>query len=100
MPGWNATGVVCKFLIWGVDVVCMVLLSGQPLTVTCAGLSMSLVLVVVFLVVCDRSKRKVATATATSTADGGSGTATAAAAGSLTERVKEHTVKSGEVDGV
>jgi len=31
---------------------------------------------------------------------GGSGTATAAAAGSLTEWVKEHTVKSGEVDGV
>ena len=50
MPRRNATGVVCKFLNWGIDVVCMVLLSGQPLTVTCAGLSMSLVLVVVFLV--------------------------------------------------
>ena len=59
MPRRNATGVVCKFLIWGIDVVCMVLLSGQPLTVTCAGLLMSLVLVVVFLVVCDRSERKV-----------------------------------------
>jgi hypothetical protein len=59
MPRRNATGVVCKFLNWGIDVVCMVLLSGQPLTVTCAGLSMSLVLVVVFLVVGDSSERKV-----------------------------------------
>ena len=55
----NATGVVCKFLIWGVDDVCMVLLSGQPLTVMSAGLLSSLVLIVVFLVVSDRSKRKV-----------------------------------------
>ncbi len=39
-------------------------------------------------------------ATATLTAGGGSGTATAAAAGSLAERVEEHTVESGEVDGV
>ena len=59
MPRRNATGVVCKFLNWGIDVVCMVLLSGQPLMVTCAGLSMSLVLVVVFLVVGDSSERKV-----------------------------------------
>jgi hypothetical protein len=56
MPRRNATGVVCKFLNWGIDVVCMVLLSGQPLMVTCAGLSMSLVLVVVFLVVGDSSE--------------------------------------------
>ena len=33
-------------------------LSGQPVTVTCAGLSSSLVLIVVFLVVRDRSERK------------------------------------------
>ena len=59
MPMRNATGVVCKFFIWVIDVVCMVLLSGQPLEVMCAGLSSSLVLIVVFLVVCDRSKRKV-----------------------------------------
>ena len=39
-------------------------------------------------------------ATATLTAGGGSGTATAAVAGSLAEWVEEHTVKSGEVDGV
>ena len=48
-------GVLCKFFIWVIDVVCMVLLSGQPLTVMCAGLSSLLVLIVVFLVVCDRS---------------------------------------------
>ena len=59
MPRRNATGVVCKFLIWGVDDVCMVLLSGQPLTVMSAGLLSSLVLIVVFLVVRDRSERKV-----------------------------------------
>ncbi len=59
MPRRNATGVVCKFLIWGVDDVCMVLLSGQPLTVMSAGLLSSLVLIVVFLVVHDRSERKV-----------------------------------------
>ena len=34
-------------------------LSGQPVTVTCAGLSSSLVLIVVFLVVRDRSEQKV-----------------------------------------
>jgi hypothetical protein len=58
LPRRNATGVVCIFLIWGVDDVCMVLLSGQPLTVMSAGLSSSLVLIVVFLVVRDRSERK------------------------------------------
>ncbi len=66
MPRRNATGVVCKFLNWGIDVVCMVLLSGQPLMVTCAGLSMSLVLVVVFLVVGDSSERKVPSAVSVS----------------------------------
>ena len=60
MPRRNATGVVCIFLIWGLDDVCIVLFSVKPLTVTCAGLSLSLVLIVVFLVVRDRSKRKVA----------------------------------------
>ncbi len=59
MPRPNATGVVCIFLIWGIDDVSMVLLSGKPLTVTCAGLSLSLVLIVVFLVVSDRSNQKV-----------------------------------------
>ena len=59
MPRRNATGVVCIFLIWGLDDVCIVLFSVKPLTVTCAGLSLSLVLIVVFLVVRDRSKRKV-----------------------------------------
>ena len=38
--------------------------------------------------------------TATSTAGGGSGMATTAAVGLLVERVEEHTVESGEVDGV
>jgi hypothetical protein len=42
-----------------------------------------------------------ATATATSTAVSGSGTAMAVARlGSLAEQVEEHTIKSGEVDGV
>ena len=59
MPRRNATGVVCIFLIWGLDDVCIVLFSVKPLIVTCAGLSLSLVLIVVFLVVRDRSKRKV-----------------------------------------
>ena len=59
MPRRNATGVVCIFLIWGLDDVCIVIFSVKPLTVTCAGLSLSLVLIVVFLVVRDRSKRKV-----------------------------------------
>ena len=59
MPRRNATGVVCIFLIWGIDDVYIVLFSVKPLTVTCAGLSLSLVLIVVFLVVRDRSKRKV-----------------------------------------
>ncbi len=59
MPRRSATGVVCIFLIWGLDDVCIVLFSVKPLTVTCAGLSLSLVLIVVFLVVRDRSKRKV-----------------------------------------
>ncbi len=39
----------------------IVLFSVKPLTVTCAGLSLSLVLIVMFLVVRDRSKRKVTT---------------------------------------
>jgi hypothetical protein len=39
MPMRNATGVVCKFFIWGIDIICMVLLSERPLTVTCAGVS-------------------------------------------------------------
>jgi len=59
MPRRNGTRLVCKFLIWGVDDVCKVLLSGQPLTVMSAGLLSSLVLIVVFLVVHDRSERKV-----------------------------------------
>ena len=59
LPRRNATGVVCIFLIWGIDDVYIVLFSVKPLTVTCAGLSLSLVLIVVFLVVRDRSKRKV-----------------------------------------
>jgi hypothetical protein len=59
MPRRNATGVVCIFLIWGLDDVCIVLFSVKLLTVTCAGLSLLLVLIVVFLVVRDRSKRKV-----------------------------------------
>ena len=59
MPRRNSTGVVCKFLIWGIDDVCIVLFSVEPLTVTCAGLSSSLVLIVVYLVVRDRSKQKV-----------------------------------------
>ena len=59
MPRRNATGVVCIFLIWGIDDVCIVLFSVKPLTVMCAGPSLSLVLIVVFLVVRDRSKRKV-----------------------------------------
>ena len=59
MPRQNATGVVCKFLIWGIDDVCMVLLSRQPLTVMCTGLLSSLVLIVAFLVVHDRSEQKV-----------------------------------------
>ena len=59
MPRRNATGVVCIFLIWGIDDVYIVLFSVKPLTVTCAGLSLSLVLIVVFLVVRDRSKQKV-----------------------------------------
>jgi hypothetical protein len=45
-----------------------------------------------------------ATTTATATAGNGngssSGTAMAAAMGSLAERVEEHTVESGDVDGV
>ena len=61
MPRRNSTGVVCIFLIWGIDDVYIVLFSVKPLTVTCAGLSLSLVLIVVFLVVRDRSKRKVST---------------------------------------
>ena len=61
MPRRNSTGVVCKFLIWGIDDVCIVLFSVEPLTVTCAGLSSSLALIVVYLVVRDRSKRKVIT---------------------------------------
>jgi hypothetical protein len=59
MPRRNATGVVCIFLIWGLDDVCIILFSVKLLTVTCAGLSLLLVLIVVFLVVRDRSKRKV-----------------------------------------
>ena len=51
MPRRNSTGVVCIFLIWGIDDVCIVLFSVKPLTVACAGLSSSLVLIVVFLVV-------------------------------------------------
>ena len=39
-------------------------------------------------------------ATVTLTAGGGSGTAMAAAVWLLAERVEEHTVESGEVDGV
>ena len=62
MPRRDATGVVRIFLIWGIDVVCIVVFSVYPLTVMCAGLSSSLVLIVVFvLVVHDRSKRKVHT---------------------------------------
>jgi hypothetical protein len=59
MPRRNATGVVCIFLIWGIDDVYIVLFTVKPLTVSCAGLSLLLVLIVVFLVVRDRSKRKV-----------------------------------------
>ena len=59
MPMRNMTGVVCKFLIGCIDDGCMVLFSGEPLIVTCPGLSSSLVLIVVFLVVSDRSQRKV-----------------------------------------
>ena len=59
MPRRNPTGVVCKFLIGCIDDGCMVLFSGEPLIVTCAGLSSSLVFIVVFLVVSDRSERKV-----------------------------------------
>jgi hypothetical protein len=59
MPRRNATGVVCKFLIGGIDDVCMVLFSAEPLIVMCTGLSSLLVLIVVFLVVSDRSERKV-----------------------------------------
>ena len=44
------TEVVCKLLIGVIDDVCMVLFWGKPLTVTCAGLSLSLVLIVVVLV--------------------------------------------------
>jgi hypothetical protein len=62
MPRRNATGVVCIFLIWGLDDVCIILFSVKLLTVTCAGLSLLLVLIVVFLVVRDRSKRKVSPA--------------------------------------
>ena len=51
MPRRNSTGVVCIFLIWGIDDVYIVLFSVKPLTVTCARLSSSLVLIVVFLVV-------------------------------------------------
>ena len=61
LPRRNATGVVCIFLIWGIDDVYNDLFPVKPLTVTCAGLSMSLVLVVVFLVVGDSSERKVLT---------------------------------------
>ena len=42
----DGTGVACKFLLGGIDDVCVALFYGKPLTVTCAGLLLPLVLIV------------------------------------------------------